>query len=140
MSLQDPGHGQGHDDVHQHEHDFGRDGRPTLRDRLPHVLRPHSHDAADSLDAALESSSQGIRAVKISLVSLGLTSLAQLAVVVISGPVALLADTTHNFSDDLTALPLWLAFAIGRRAPTPAATPNCYGRAEDLGRDSASWP
>lgn len=47
-----------------------------------------------SLDVALESSSQGIRAVKISLVALGLTSLAQLAQVVISGSVALLADTT----------------------------------------------
>jgi cation diffusion facilitator family transporter len=98
---------------------------------LSHVLRPHSHDAADSLDDALESSAQGIRAVKISLVALGATSLAQLGVVAISGSVALLADTIHNFSDALTALPLWLAFAIGRRAPTRRYTYG-YGRAEDL--------
>ena len=135
MSDQDPsvGHGHGHGPAHDgsHEHDHGSDGRRTLRDRLSHVLRPHSHDAADSLDDALESSAQGIRAVKISLVALGATSLAQLGVVAISGSVALLADTIHNFSDALTALPLWLAFAIGRRAPTRRYTYG-YGRAEDL--------
>jgi Co/Zn/Cd efflux system component len=27
-----------------------------------------------------------------------------------SGSVALLADTIHNFSDALTAVPLWIAF------------------------------
>ena len=102
-----------------------------MRDRVTHVLRPHSHDAADSIDDALESSAQGIRAVKISLVALGATSLAQLAVVAISGSVALLADTIHNFSDALTALPLWLAFVVGRRAPTRRYTYG-YGRAEDL--------
>ncbi len=52
------------------------------------------------------------------LVALGATSLAQLAVVAILGSVALLADTIHNFSDALTALPLWLTFVVGRRAPT----------------------
>jgi divalent metal cation (Fe/Co/Zn/Cd) transporter len=30
----------------------------------------------------------------------------------------LLADTIHNFSDALTAVPLWIAFALGRRSPT----------------------
>ena len=122
MSSQDRGVGHGHGHGHGHddsnEHYYGSKGRRSLRDRLAHVLHPHSHDAADSLDHALESSAQGIRAVKISLVVLGATSLAQLGVVAISGSVALLADTIHNFSDALTALPLWLAFAIGRRAPT----------------------
>jgi len=137
VSDQDPshGHGHGHEHVHghvdTHEHHHGPDRRRTLRARLTHVLRPHSHDAADSLDDALESSARGVRAVKISLVALGATSLAQLAVVAISGSVALLADTIHNFSDALTALPLWLAFAIGRRAPTRRYTYG-YGRAEDL--------
>jgi cation diffusion facilitator family transporter len=45
--------------------------------------------------------------------------------------VALLADTIHNFSDALTALPLWFAFVLGRRHPTRAYTYG-YGRAEDL--------
>jgi len=94
-------------------------------------LKPHSHDAADSIDDALESNAQGIRAVKISLVVLGVTAIAQLAIVLVSGSVALLADTVHNFSDALTAVPLWVAFALGRRAATRRHTYG-FGRAEDL--------
>ena len=96
----------------------------------PHLL-PHSHDAADSVDDALESSTIGIRAVKISLVALGLTALAQAVIVVLSGSVALAADTIHNFSDALTAVPLWIAFALGTRAATRRYTYG-LGRAEDL--------
>lgn len=92
---------------------------------------PHSHDAADSIDDALEASNQGIRAVKVSLVVLGITAAAQLGIVAISGSVALLADTIHNFSDALTAVPLWIAFVLGRRAATARYT-HGYGRAEDL--------
>jgi cation diffusion facilitator family transporter len=116
--------------VSDHDHEHGVVAR-SLRHRLAHSLRPHSHDAADSLDAALESSAHGIRAVKLSLVALGATSIAQLAVVTVSGSVALLADTIHNFSDALTALPLWFAFALGRRTPNRRYTYG-YGRAEDL--------
>ncbi|HVE31026.1 MAG TPA: cation diffusion facilitator family transporter, partial [Mycobacteriales bacterium] len=99
--------------------------------RLRSVLRPHSHDAADSIDPALEGSAEGIRALKISLVVLLLTAIAQLAVVLVTGSVALLADTVHNAADALTAVPLWVAFAIGRRARTRRYTYG-YGRAEDL--------
>ncbi|SLJ77206.1 cation diffusion facilitator family transporter [Mycobacteroides abscessus subsp. abscessus] len=49
----------------------------------------------------------------------------------ISGSVALLADTIHNFSDALTAIPLWIAFALGTKAATRRYTYG-YGRAEDL--------
>src|SRR3546814_6943988 len=62
----------------------------------------HSHDASDSIDSALESSAAGIRAVKISLLILGATAIAQIVIVAISGSVALLADTIHNFADALT--------------------------------------
>ena len=96
----------------------------------PHLL-PHNHDAADSVDDALESSTIGIRAVKISLVALGVTALAQAVIVVVSGSVALTADTIHNFSDALTAVPLWIAFALGTRAATRRYTYG-FGRAEDL--------
>lgn len=92
---------------------------------------PHSHDASDSIDDAMEASGQGVRAVKISLAVLGATATLQLVVVLISGSVALLADTIHNFSDALTALPLWIAFVLGRRAPTRRYTYG-YGRVEDL--------
>lgn len=98
---------------------------------MSHTLIPHSHDAADSVDDALESSVVGIRAVKISLVALGFTALAQAVIVVLSGSVALAADTIHNFSDALTAVPLWIAFVLGRRAATRRYTYG-FGRAEDL--------
>ncbi len=71
------------------------------------------------------------QAVKISLVGLGATALFQLVIVLISGSVALLADTVHNFSDALTAVPLWIAFLLGRRAATKTYTYG-YGKAEDL--------
>ena len=92
---------------------------------------PHSHDSADSVDSALEGSAQGIRAVKISLVVLGVTALLQLLVVAVSGSVALLADTVHNVSDALTAVPLWIAFALSGRAASRRYTYG-YGRVEDL--------
>ncbi|QGH69269.1 cation diffusion facilitator family transporter [Pseudactinotalea sp. HY158] len=118
-------HGSGHDHGHGDDHGAGR------RRRLAHALRPHSHDAADSIDPAIESSARGIRAVKIGLAGLGLTAAAQLVIVSFSGSVALLADTIHNLSDALTAVPLWIAFALGRRAATRRYT-HGYGRAEDL--------
>lgn len=96
-----------------------------------HGVVPHSHDASDSIDTALEASTEGIRAVKISLVILLVTTVLQLAVVAISGSVALLADTIHNFSDALTAVPLWIAFMLGRRQATRRYTYG-FGRAEDL--------
>ena len=98
---------------------------------MAHTLIPHSHDATDSVDDALESSATGIRAVKISLVALGVTALAQAVIVVLSGSVALAADTIHNFSDALTAVPLWIAFVFGTRAATRRYTYG-FGRAEDL--------
>ena len=44
---------------------------------------------------------------------------------------ALLADTIHNFSDALTAIPLFIAFRLGRRAANQRYTYG-YRRAEDL--------
>jgi cation diffusion facilitator family transporter len=117
------GHGAGGDHVHQHPNGVKR--------FVMSVFRPHSHDAADSVDSALEASTEGIRAVKISLVALGVTAVAQLIVVLITGSVALLADTIHNFSDALTAIPLWIAFVLSRRAANRRYTYG-YGRAEDL--------
>ena len=116
----------GHDGEH-HDHDHGHGAWARLR----HAVRPHSHDAADSIDAALTSSQRGVRAVKISLVALLVTACLQLVVVAASGSVALLADTVHNFSDALTAVPLWIAFVLGRRAATRRYTYG-FGRAEDL--------
>jgi cation diffusion facilitator family transporter len=52
-------------------------------------------------------------------------------VVALSGSVALLSDTLHNLADALTAVPLWIAFALGRRLPNRRYTYG-YGRAEDI--------
>jgi cation diffusion facilitator family transporter len=76
-------------------------------------------------------SAEGIRAVKISLLALGVTAIAQLAIALLSGSVALLADTVHNFADASTSIPLWLAFSFSRRPPNRRYTYG-YGRAEDL--------
>lgn len=92
--------------------------------------RSHSHHV-HAADDGLESSTDGIRAVKLSLVALAVTAVLQLAVTALSGSVALLADSVHNLGDAMTALPLWVAFAIGRRRATRRYTYG-YGRAEDL--------
>ncbi|CPS13772.1 transporter ydbO [Mycobacteroides abscessus] len=98
---------------------------------LAEIVTPHSHDGADSIDDALSASAAGTRAVKISLAALLVTAAFQVAIVVVSGSVALAADTIHNFSDALTAVPLWIAFALGTRAATKRYTYG-FGRAEDL--------
>jgi len=110
-----------------HEHDHGESFLAKAR----HLFSPHSHDAADKVDAQLETSREGIRALWLSLVILGVTAAAQALVVVISGSVALLGDTLHNVADALTAVPLGLAFLLGRRPPNRRYTYG-YGRAEDL--------
>ncbi|WP_405639529.1 cation diffusion facilitator family transporter [Streptomyces uncialis] len=127
-----PGHGQvqGHGDGqgHDHSHRF----RPRrLTDRLAHRFRPHSHDSRQKVDAAMEASARGLRALWISLTVLGATAVAQAVVVVLSGSVALLGDTVHNTADALTAVPLAVAFLLGRRAANRRFTYG-YGRAEDL--------
>ncbi|BDU02584.1 cation diffusion facilitator family transporter [Nocardia sputorum] len=118
---------------HPHHHHAGQHHRhrPGAVGALREIFVPHSHDAADSMDDALEASAVGIRAVKISLVVLGCTAALQLVIVAASGSVALAADTVHNFSDALTAVPLWIAFALGRKAATRRYTYG-FGRAEDL--------
>ncbi|WP_068177445.1 cation diffusion facilitator family transporter [Mycobacterium sp. UM_CSW] len=114
-----------------HAHDHGHEHAHGIRGIVAQLLVPHSHDAADSVDTALESSAIGIRAVKVSLVGLGATAIVQVVIAVVSGSIALAADTIHNFSDALTAVPLWVAFALGTRPPTRRYTYG-YGRAEDI--------
>jgi cation diffusion facilitator family transporter len=127
---------------HDHEHDHGDEGSGAahghdhhadahgLRGLLRGVLHPHSH-GAPTTDRALESTAEGMRAVFVSLGGLALTAGIELLVSVLSGSVALLADTVHNFADALTAVPLALAFRMGRRPPTRRYTYG-FGRAEDL--------
>lgn len=129
-----------HDSTHRHDHKHdehyhdpsGDHHHPTgFKGFVYKLFVPHSHDAADSIDDAMEANSSGIRALKISLLILLATTVLQAVVVFFSGSVALLADTIHNFSDALTAVPLWVAFILGRRAASRRYTYG-LGRAEDL--------
>ena len=89
----------------------------------------HDHDHSPNT-GLLDTSAAAIRATKVSLVGLGVTAVIQAIIVIVSGSVALLSDTLHNVTDALTAIPLWIAFAVGRR---PATRRYTYGfnKAED---------
>jgi len=113
------GHGHGHTTSH------------SLWSTIRHVVTPHSHDAADRVDSAMEASKAGMRALWISLAVLGVTATVQAVVVVMSGSVALLSDTLHNLADALTAVPVGIAFWLGRRPANRRFTYG-YGRAEDV--------
>jgi hypothetical protein len=60
-----PRHEHGHD--HEHDHDY----ESGVLAKVMHVVRPHSHEAADKVDAAMEASAEGIRALWSSLAVLG---------------------------------------------------------------------
>jgi cation diffusion facilitator family transporter len=100
----------------------------------------HSHDDADRrhhahvhgvVDPAILSTEKGIWAIKWLFIGLFATGAFQLFIVFLSGSVGLLADTVHNVGDATTAIPLWIAFALGRRKPNQRFTYG-YGRVEDL--------
>src|SRR5215207_486869 len=110
---------------------FSRHGRSTAG-------HGHNHDHGGShghthgvIDPTIATTSRGIWAIKWSFVILAITSLLQLAIVVASGSVALLADTIHNIGDAVTAIPLWIAFVLARRKPSKTFTYG-LGRVEDL--------
>ena len=88
----------------------------------------HTHGAVDPSIAA---SQRGIWAVKWSFVVLFATAAVQVAIVLLTGSIALLADTVHNFGDASTAIPLWIAFRFAQRRPSRGFTYG-YGRVEDL--------
>jgi cation diffusion facilitator family transporter len=102
-----------HSEEHNHDH---------------HEGHGHTHGA---VDPSISTSERGIWAVKWSFVALFVTALLQLGVVLLSGSVALLSDTIHNFGDAATAVPLWIAFALARLG-TSRRFPFGYGRVEDL--------
>ncbi len=101
-----------------------------------HSGTPHQHGEGHrhqhgAIDPTITTTERGIWAIKWSFVILLVTALFQVVVVWLSGSVALLADTIHNFSDAATALPLWMAFAASRWKPSKKFTYG-YGRVEDL--------
>src|SRR5215213_11317481 len=99
-----------------------------LHDHPGHGEHGHTHGA---VDPAIATSERGIWAIKWSFVGLMATALLQLTVVLLSGSVALLSDTLHNFGDAATAIPLGIAFALTRLGASRRFTFG-YGRVEDL--------
>ena len=95
--------GVAHDDPQAHDHHHHEHGHSH------HHEHGHSHGL---VDRSILRSRDGVRTVAISLAILGVTALAQAAVFALSGSVALLADTIHNFGDALTAIPLGIAFLL----------------------------
>ena len=108
----DGGHQRG-DSGHAHDGDAG-----------------HSHTHG-IVDPTIATTARGIWAIKWSFVILAITAILQFVAVLATGSVALLADTIHNVGDAATAVPLWIAFVLARRKPSPRFTYG-YGRAEDL--------
>ena len=97
---------------------------------------PHDHGEGHShthgvIDPTIATTERGIWAIKWSFIVLAITAVLQIVVVFMSGSVALLADSIHNFGDAATAIPLWIAFRLARRKPTATFTYG-LGRAEDL--------
>jgi len=125
-------HEHPHDHEHQHDHVHERPhSNQQVIAWFQDLFMPHSHGHQQAaLDPNL-ATDRGMWALKISLVGLLATAIFQVFIVAISGSVALLADTIHNFSDAVTAIPLGLAFWLSRRARNRRYTYG-YGRAEDI--------
>jgi cation diffusion facilitator family transporter len=85
------------DHTHDHGHHHDDDGHG------------HSHGL---VDRSIMRSRAGLRAVGWSLAILGATALVQVAIFVVTGSVALLADLIHNFGDAATAIPVGIAFLM----------------------------
>lgn len=101
-----------HHETHAGAHEHSHDGDEHLHDH-GHSHGPGGHGHSHGLvDRSIVRSRDGVKTVSISLVVLGLATLAQLAIFVVSGSVALLADLVHNFGDALTAIPLGIAFYL----------------------------
>ena len=111
--------------THDHHHETG--GQSRHRHKYP-TRHDHSHGI---VDPSIATTTDGLWAVKWSFVVLMITALLQVAVVVVSGSVGLLADTVHNFGDAATAIPLGIAFLFARKRSNRRFTFG-YGRVEDL--------
>jgi len=106
--------------VHAHVHSGAH--RHLLRPRRSEAIRERGHSDAHAgtahdhahglVDESIKRSREGVRAVLLALLVLGLAAAAQAVVFVASGSVALLADLIHNFGDASTAVPLGVAFAL----------------------------
>src|SRR5258708_19170332 len=119
--------GTGHPHDH-HDHGDGSHAGDHAHGGSPGKGHGHTHGY---VAPSISSSDRGLWATKWSFVGLLVTASFQLAIVFLSGSVALLSDTIHNFGDAATGVPLAIAFLFAKRKPTARFT---YGfrRVEDL--------
>jgi cation diffusion facilitator family transporter len=115
---------------HGHPDDHGEHGHHDDHDHDRGGSQGHGHTHG-VVDPSIASTDLGVWALKWSFVGLMATALLQAVVVVLSGSVALLADTIHNFGDASTAIPLGIAFLLARRGVSRRFTYG-LGRVEDL--------
>ena len=108
-----------------------QDSSKKIRSHTHNHRHPTHAHTQGAIDPSILSTERGIWAIKWSFVGLFATAVFQVVVVLLSGSVALLADTIHNLGDAATAIPLWVAFTLGRRKPNKRFTYG-LGRVEDL--------
>ncbi len=136
-SAHDHGHEHHGHEHHEHEHHGHHDHNDRPSGWLGWIAaifhwhgHTHGHEEL-AHDQAFVENNEGIRTVWLALAALVLTSLIQIAIVMWSGSVALLADTVHNIGDALNSVPLLLAFYLARRVATRRYTYG-FSRAEDV--------
>src|SRR3989442_44441 len=120
--------------AHGHDHPHKEDAHK----KAGHEHGAHGHDHGGphghthgTIDPSIIATQRGLWAIKWSFIGLMVTTALQLVVVYFSGSIALLADTIHNLGDACTAIPLGIAFILGKRKPSKRFTYG-YGRVEDL--------
>lgn len=126
MAEHDHSSGGGHS--HDHQTHDGHSHDQASHQEQGHGEHGHTHG---TIDPSIMATNRGMWAIKWSFVGLFATTLIQAVIVYYTHSVALLADTIHNFGDAGTAIPLGIAFVLGRRKPTKRFTYG-YGRVEDL--------
>lgn len=140
--------------MNEHNHDQNKEhlsehGHPHNEDVLEHDGEKHAAHADDdhgggdhgaggghghthgTIDPSIAATDRGLWAVKWSFAILFLTTVIQVVIFYFSGSIALLADAIHNVGDAATAVPLGIAFILGKRKPSKRFTYG-FGRVEDL--------
>lgn len=126
--------GHDHHDDHGHRHKHDHEGPSGIIGLIASIfhLGGHKHDHGDLAgDKALKDDKLGIHTIYIAVAILGLTTIFQIIVFLMSGSVSLLGDTIHNFGDAINSIPLLGAFWLANRVANKRYTYG-YGRAEDL--------
>lgn len=126
--------GHDHHDDHGHRHKHDHEGPSGIIGLIASIfhLGGHKHDHGDLAgDKALKDDKLGIHTIYIAVAILGLTTIFQIIVLLMSGSVSLLGDTIHNFGDAINSIPLLGAFWLANRVANKRYTYG-YGRAEDL--------